>query len=68
MYGPACRAAIERQLERDDRRAIGFHPDVNVGTLSLERVRAFGDPAELFLNVNEPEDLQRAEAVWRRRG
>jgi len=31
-------------------------------------VRAFGDPAELFLNVNRPEDLQRAEAVWRRRG
>ena len=68
VYGPACRAAIERQVERGDRRAIGFHPDVKVSTLSLERVRAFGDPAELFLNVNEPEDLQRAEAVWRRRG
>ena len=68
VYGPACKAAIERQLARGDRRAIGFHPDVKVGTLSLELVRTFGDPAELFLNVNEPEDLQRAEAVWRRRG
>ena len=68
VYGPACRAAIERQLARGDRRAIGFHPEVKVGTLPLERVRAFGDPAELFLNVNRPEDLQRAEAVWRRRG
>ena len=68
VYGPACGPAIERQLDRGDLRAIGFHPDVKVGTLPLARVRTFGDPEELFLNVNTPEDLQRAEAVWRRRG
>jgi molybdopterin-guanine dinucleotide biosynthesis protein A len=69
VYGPACRAAIERQLAAgDDLRMIGFHAQVKVGTLSLDRVRAFGDPAELFFNVNHPEDLQRAEGVWRRRG
>ncbi len=68
VYGPACGPAIERQLERGDLRAIGFHTDVSVGTLPLERVQAFGDPAVLFLNVNTPEDLKRAEAVWRQRG
>lgn len=68
VYGPACGPAIERQLDRGDLRAIGFHAAVQVGTLPLERVRAFGDPDELFFNVNTPEDLQRAEAVWRRRG
>jgi molybdopterin-guanine dinucleotide biosynthesis protein A len=68
VYAPACGPAIERQLDRGDLRAIGFHPAVKVGTLSIERVRAFGDPDELFFNVNTPEDLQRAEAVWRRRG
>ena len=68
VYGPACGLAIERQLARGDLRAIGFHADVNVGTLSLERVRAFGDPDELFFNVNTPADLERAEAAWRRRG
>ena len=68
VYGPACGAAIERQLARGDLRAIGFHADVKVGTLSLERVRAFGDPDELFFNVNTPADLERAEAAWRRRG
>jgi molybdopterin-guanine dinucleotide biosynthesis protein A len=68
VYGPACAGAIERQLARGDRRAIGFHAAVRVGTLPLERVREFGEPEELFFNVNSPADLERAEAVWRRRG
>ena len=68
VYGPACGAAIERQLARGDLRAIGFHADVKVGTLPLERVRALGDPDLLFFNVNSPADLERAEAAWRQRG
>jgi molybdopterin-guanine dinucleotide biosynthesis protein A len=72
VYGPACRAAIEYQLESHagDLRAIGFHARVKVGTLPLQQVRAVGggDPAELFFNVNRPEDLAQAEDVWRRRG
>ncbi|HEX9282171.1 MAG TPA: molybdenum cofactor guanylyltransferase [Gemmatimonadales bacterium] len=68
VYGPACGPAIERQLSRGDLRAIGFHPEVRVGTLPLERVREFGDPAVLFFNVNTPDDLERAEAVWRQPG
>jgi len=68
VYGPACGPAIEQQLARGDLRAIGFHPAVRIGTLPLERVRAFGDPAVLFFNVNAPDDLERAEALWRQRG
>ena len=67
VYGPACAGAIERRLASHDLRAIGFHADVKVGTLSLERVRACGDPEVLFFNVNSPEDLVRAEALWRQR-
>jgi molybdopterin-guanine dinucleotide biosynthesis protein A len=68
VYGPACIAAIERQLEDGDLRAIGFHGAVSVGRLSLERVRAHGDPARLFFNVNTPDDLARAEQLWRTGG
>ncbi len=67
VYGPACGPAIERQLAGGDLQAIGFHQSVKVGTLPLERVRACGDPAVLFFNVNTPEDLEQAEALWRRR-
>jgi len=65
VYGPACRPAIEQALARGDLRAIAFHDAVRVGTLSLDRVREFGDPGVLFFNVNRPEDLERAEEMWR---
>jgi molybdopterin-guanine dinucleotide biosynthesis protein A len=68
VYGPACGPAIAGRLENGDLKAISFHADVRVGILSLAEVRKFGDPAELFFNVNTPDDLTQAEALWRRRG
>jgi molybdopterin-guanine dinucleotide biosynthesis protein A len=68
VYGPGCGPAIERRLAAGDLQAIGFHPDVKVGTLPIDLVRGFGDPEVLFFNVNRPEDLARAEELWRRRG
>ena len=64
-YGPACRAAIEESLDRGDLRAVAFHRAVNVGILPLAGVRALGDPARLFFNVNTPDDLAEADALWR---
>jgi molybdopterin-guanine dinucleotide biosynthesis protein A len=68
VYGPACRGPIEAAIGRGDFRAVAFHDAVRVGTLSLDRTRTFGDPDEVFFNVNRPEDLERAEGLWRRRG
>src|SRR6266550_7588537 len=68
VYGPACAPAIERRLDSGDLQAISFHADVRVGILSLAEVKAFGDPDELFFNVNTPADLARAEALSRRHG
>lgn len=65
-YGPACRAAIEAALAAGDRRAVGFHPRISLGILPLSYVRRFGDPAELFFNVNTADDLAGAERLWRR--
>ena len=68
VYSQACRAPIERAFARGDLRMISFHDSVRTGTLSLDRVRAVGDPATLFFNVNDPADLERAERLWRQRG
>jgi molybdopterin-guanine dinucleotide biosynthesis protein A len=68
VYGPACGPAIARRLDRGELKAISFHADVRIGILSLAEVQQFGDPAALFFNVNTPDDLARAEALWRQRG
>lgn len=62
-YGVDCRPAIEAALERGDRHVTSFFPDVQVRTLPREVVAEFGDPDLLFLNVNTPEDRERAEAA-----
>ncbi len=67
-YGPASGPAIERALARGDRRAIAFHGEIRVTILPLARVRTHGDPARIFLNVNDANDLNLAEAAWRERG
>jgi molybdopterin-guanine dinucleotide biosynthesis protein A len=68
VYGPACGPAIAQRLASGDLQAISFHADVRVGIVPLAEVRTFGAPEDLFFNVNTPEDLARAEALWRRRG
>jgi molybdopterin-guanine dinucleotide biosynthesis protein A len=65
-YGPACGPAITAALDEDDLRAVGFHDRIKVGILSTTQVRAFGDPAALFFNVNTADDLVEADRLWRR--
>jgi molybdopterin-guanine dinucleotide biosynthesis protein A len=64
-YGPAAGPAIAAALAAGERSAVGFHDRIKLGILSSERVRAFGDPAVLFFNVNTPDDLAEADRLWR---
>jgi len=64
-YGPACTDAIRAALARGEREAVAFHPAIKVGILPLVDVRRWGDPRQLFLNVNSPDDQQKADALWR---
>lgn len=61
-YGAACASAIERRLTSGDRRVISFFDDVRVARLPVEEVARHGDPEFMFMNVNTPEELVRAEA------
>lgn len=67
-YGTGCREAIEAALDRGDRHVISFFDDVVVRTLPLVDVARFGDPQLMFLNVNTPEDHERAEQAARKMG
>src|SRR5690606_4554396 len=64
-YAVGADEAIEAALARGDRRMIGFFDDVQVRTIPLAEVLTFGDPEILFLNVNTPEERERAEALTR---
>jgi molybdopterin-guanine dinucleotide biosynthesis protein A len=62
FYAPACLPFIEHSLAQGDLRVVGFHANVRVARLPADEVFAFGDPELLFMNVNTPDDLARAEA------
>lgn len=64
-YGPACASAIAASLDAGDLRAIAFHQAIDVGILHRVRLEALGDPAHLFFNINTPENLAEADALWR---
>jgi molybdopterin-guanine dinucleotide biosynthesis protein A len=61
-YSHACLAPIERRLQAGDRRVVSFFDDVRVARLAADEVRQFGDPELMFLNVNTPDELAKAEA------
>lgn len=67
VYGAACLEAVRRCVAAGDLKMTGFWPDVRVREVGPEELEAFGDPAELFLNVNAPEDYERARALSIRR-
>ncbi|MEJ2215034.1 MAG: molybdenum cofactor guanylyltransferase [Gemmatimonadota bacterium] len=62
-YSTRCVEAVEAQLDRGDRRMIGFHDDVSVLRMPQSDVRRFGSPDTLFLNVNTRQDRERADRI-----
>jgi len=62
-YGTGCVGAVQRALERDDRRVVAFFQDVRVQRIPLDEVRRHGDPELIFMNVNTPEERERAERL-----
>ena len=60
VYGPGCLEAVRRRSADDDLKMTGFWADVEVREVGPDELAAFGDPDTLFLNVNTPEDYERA--------
>jgi molybdopterin-guanine dinucleotide biosynthesis protein A len=60
VYGPACLGAVQRRLQLGESRMTSFWPDVRLRTVTDHEIRRYGDPADLFYNVNTPDDLARA--------
>jgi molybdopterin-guanine dinucleotide biosynthesis protein len=56
-YGPGCLEPIRRRMAAGDLRMTAFWPDVRVLEVGAAELAAFGDPDEIFRNLNTPEDL-----------
>jgi molybdopterin-guanine dinucleotide biosynthesis protein A len=61
IYSKTCLQPIERRLETNRLRIVGFFPDVRVRTVTASELQLY-DPALLaFQNLNTPEEFQAAE-------
>jgi molybdenum cofactor guanylyltransferase len=66
VYGKACLPPMERRLRSGQLRIAGLFDDVRVQRVPADEVARFADPDTAFLNLNTPEDLARARALWGR--
>jgi molybdopterin-guanine dinucleotide biosynthesis protein A len=62
-YAKACLPHIEARLQAGQLRIVGFFPHVRVVEIAAADVARFRDPAIAFMNVNTPEELERARGL-----
>ena len=62
-YGPGCLPAIRTRTAAGEKKMTAFWPDVRVREVPPRELARFGDPEAMFLNVNEPLDLERARRL-----
>jgi molybdopterin-guanine dinucleotide biosynthesis protein A len=65
VYAPSCAKAIRVRIADEDLQASGFYDSIRLGVLPQSAVAQHGEPERLFFNVNTPDDLTKAEELWR---
>ena len=62
-YGKACLPHIEERLIAGKLKIVGFFESVRVVEITEADVARFRDPRLVFMNVNTPEELDRAREI-----
>jgi hypothetical protein len=57
---------MERRLREGQLKVVGFFDDVRVLRIPADAVERFVEPEIAFMNLNTPEDLACARALWNR--
>jgi molybdopterin-guanine dinucleotide biosynthesis protein A len=63
IYARTCLPAIESFLQRGGGRIVEFYSQVNVRYLEPDEIALFDPQGVSFLNVNTPQDWERAKAL-----
>jgi molybdopterin-guanine dinucleotide biosynthesis protein A len=56
VYSESCREPIRRRLAAGEARMTSFWPELRVLQWGSAEIGRFGEPADLFANLNRPED------------
>jgi len=67
VYRGTCLEPVRRRAAAGQMKMTGFWPDIRVREVLPDELTAFGDPDALFLNINTPDDYERALALARTR-
>jgi len=62
-YAKVCLGPMERRIAAGQLKITGFFPDVRVLEIPEPEVARLADPERVFMNVNSPEDLERARII-----
>jgi len=62
-YGKACLPHIEERLRAGRLKIVGFFDRVRVVEIGEAEIARFRDPTVAFMNVNTPDELERARAL-----
>lgn len=63
VYRKSCLGPMEERLRAGQLKIVSFFDAVRVLEIPEAELASFGDPAVLFMNVNTPEELARAQAL-----
>jgi molybdopterin-guanine dinucleotide biosynthesis protein A len=63
VYGKACLPHMEARLRAGRLKIVGFFDAVSVLEIAEAEVARHADPSVVFMNVNTPEELERARAL-----
>lgn len=63
FYRKRCLPAIHNRLAANQLKVTGFFAEVRVVYLSAEMLRPFSPQLHCLLNINTPQDLQRAQTI-----
>jgi molybdopterin-guanine dinucleotide biosynthesis protein A len=66
VYGPACLPPIRARLAAGDLSVTGLWSEVRLREVPPAELAAFGDPLQLFRNLNSPADLEAARGISER--
>lgn len=63
VYTKDCLQAVESRIQAGRNKITSFYDDIKIKFVDFDQLRQFGNPDEIFFNVNTPGDLELAKSI-----